>query len=97
MPCLLLRDLPLYRLSEDSSADYDTRWSTVCEDVFPETLNLAALLDFFGIELPESSAAERSSGDTSASGSDDSDQSSSQVANCVIADRFLISLFFNVI
>ena len=63
----------------------------ICEDVFPETLNLAALLDLFGIELPESSAVERSSGDTSTSDSDDSDRSSSQVANCVIADRFLVS------
>ena len=90
---LLLRDLPPYRLYEDSSADFDAWWVTVCEDVFPETLNIAALLDLFGIELPEGSAVERSSGDTSTSGSDDSDRSSSQVANCVIADKFLIPIF----
>ena len=61
--------------------------------MFLETLNLAAILDFFGIELPESSAAERSSGDTSTNNSDDSDRSSSQVANCLIADRFLVFKF----
>ena len=85
---LLLEDLPIYRLSDGSSADFDAWWNTICEDVFPDTLNFAALLDLFGIELPESSAVERSSGDTSTSDSDDSDRSSSQVANYVIADRF---------
>ena len=53
-------------------------------------LTLAALLDLFDIELPESSAVERSSGDASTSDSDDSNRSSSQVANYVIADRFLV-------
>ena len=87
---LLLSDLPSFWLSDDTSADYDTWWSAVCEYVFPDVFNLDTALSSFGIILPENSGVGRLSSDTSAStlsASSDSDRSSSQVAVREITDK----------